>query len=69
MAFVVRFQFNKSNLIFLPDRIAPKSANFISFLQHVFITVAGLLTLGLPFNLGSYQVKVPIRYVKRSFLI
>ncbi|KAH7644570.1 hypothetical protein DERF_010068 [Dermatophagoides farinae] len=44
-------------------RLAPKSSNFISFIQHLFITICGLLfTIGLPFGLGVHRPQVPIRY-------
>ncbi|XP_027202877.1 nucleotide sugar transporter SLC35B4-like [Dermatophagoides pteronyssinus] len=56
-------------------RLAPKSSNFISFIQHLFITICGLLTIGLPFGLGGnsdnnnadnnrskQQQQIPTRY-------
>ncbi|OTF79935.1 UDP-xylose and UDP-N-acetylglucosamine transporter-like protein [Euroglyphus maynei] len=43
-------------------RLAPKSSNFISFIQHMFITICGLLTIGLPFGFGVNRPQVPTRY-------
>ena len=41
--------------------MSPKSSNFISFVQHVFITTISILTLGLPFGLfGSKPSAIPL---------
>ncbi|KAF7494931.1 UDP-xylose and UDP-N-acetylglucosamine transporter [Sarcoptes scabiei] len=43
-------------------RIVPESSNFISFVQHLFISFCGFRTNGLPFILPRKQSSIRLRY-------
>lgn len=56
----------KSNVVIISPfstRLSPRSANFASFIQHLFITAVSICTLGLPFGLlGSRPSSIPVKY-------
>ncbi|KAI7694904.1 hypothetical protein SSS_01613 [Sarcoptes scabiei] len=47
-------------------RIVPESSNFISFVQHLFISFCGFRTNGLPFILPRKQSSIRLSFVEFS---